>query len=115
MPDQSNSAAPDDHEGDPLNQVPQLPSAGQRWTARWKAAVIKAVRGHWVPIEEACRLYNISVDELLAWERDIDRNGVPVLRSTRYQIYRDTVEMRSAQAQTDKLARSPLAKQSDRP
>jgi hypothetical protein len=35
-------------------------------------------------------IYNLSVDELLAWERDIDRNGVPGLRVTRYQIYRDT-------------------------
>src|SRR5207248_3720133 len=49
-----------------------------------------SVRGGWMPIEEACRVYNISVDEFLAWERDIDRNGVPGLRSTRYQIYRDT-------------------------
>ena len=90
MPDRRNKTAPDDDRSDPLNQVPQLPSPGQRWTARLKAAVIEAVRGGWVPIEEACRLYNISVDEFLAWERDIDRNGVPGLRSTRYQIYRDT-------------------------
>jgi hypothetical protein len=55
-----------------------------------QAAVIEAVRGGWMSIEEACRVYNISVDEFLAWERDIDRNGVPGLRSTRYQIYRDT-------------------------
>ena len=95
MPHHSNSAAPDHDGGDLLNQVPQLPIPGQRWTARCKAAVIEAVRGGWVPIEEACRLYNISVDEFLAWERDIDRNGVPGLRSTRYQIYRDTDTRRS--------------------
>jgi hypothetical protein len=39
-------------------------------------------------IEELCRLYTLSVDEFLAWERDIDRFGVHGLRSTRYQIYR---------------------------
>ena len=71
-------------------QMPALPSAYQRWTVRRKAAVVEGVRGGWIPIEEACRLYNISVDEFLNWERDIDRNGVPGLRSTRYQIYRDT-------------------------
>ena len=75
--------------------MPQLASPGQRWTARWKAAVIDVVRGGWVPIEEVCRLYNISVDEFLAWERDIDRNGAPGLRTTRYQIYRDTEPRRS--------------------
>ena len=62
----------------------------ERWTVRRKAAVIQAVRGGWVPIEEIVRLYNLSVDEFLAWERDVDRYGVPGLRTTRFQIYRDT-------------------------
>jgi hypothetical protein len=72
-----------------FGKMPELPSLSKRWTARRKAAVIEAVRGGWVPIEEACRLYNLSVDEFLSWERDIDRHGVHGLRSTRYQIYRD--------------------------
>src|SRR5947207_15449925 len=62
---------------DTRNDDPELPSPGESWTARRKAAVIEAVRGGWTPIVEACRVYNISVDEFLAWERDIDRNGVP--------------------------------------
>ena len=74
--------------------MPELPSLGRRWTVRRKAAVIEAVRGGWVPIEEACRLYKLSVDEFLAWERDIDRHGLHGLRTTRYQIYRDTEERR---------------------
>jgi len=73
-----------------FDRMPALPSPHQRWTVQRKAAVIEAVRGGWMPIEEACRLYNISVDEFLNWERDIDRNGIPGVRSTRYQIYRDT-------------------------
>lgn len=74
---------------DTFGRIPELPS-GKRWTMRRKAAVVEAVRGGWVPIEEACRHCNLSVDEFLAWERDMDRYGVPGLRSTRYQIYRDT-------------------------
>ena len=70
--------------------MPEVPKPNQRWTVRRKAAVIEAVRGCWIPIDEVCKLYNISVDEFLAWERDLDRNGVPGLRTTRYQIYRDT-------------------------
>ena len=86
-----------DAEGDPnqeeaFGKMPELPSLRRRWTVRRKAAVIQAVRGGWVPIEEACRLYNLSVDEFLAWERDIDRHGLHGLRTTRYQIYRDTEE-----------------------
>jgi hypothetical protein len=75
---------------DVFGRMPELPSSSERWTTRRKAAVIEAVRGGWVPIEEICRLYNLSIDEFLAWERDLDRNGVPGLRTTRYQIYRDT-------------------------
>ena len=75
---------------DAFGPMRKLPSPGQRWTVKRKAALIEAVRGGWVPIEEVSRLYNLSVDEFLAWERDIDRNGVPGLRTTRYQIYRDT-------------------------
>jgi uncharacterized protein DUF1153 len=63
-----------------VSDMPALPSPQQRWTVRRKAAVIEAVRGGWMPIDEACRLYNISVDEFLSWERDIDRHGVHGLR-----------------------------------
>ena len=75
---------------DAFGLMPELPSPRQRWTVRRKAAVVEAVRGGWVPIEEACELYNISADEFLAWERDVDRHGIPGLRATRFQIYRDT-------------------------
>lgn len=69
--------------------MPELPSPStRRWTIRRKLGVIEAVRGGWVPIEEVCRIYAISVDEFIAWERDIDQFGVYGLRTTRYQIYR---------------------------
>jgi hypothetical protein len=77
--------------------MPELPKPHQRWTVRRKAAVIEAVHGGWIPIEQACELYRISVDEFLGWERDLDRYGIHGLRTTRYQIYRDT-EKRAAAA-----------------
>ena len=73
-----------------FDSVPDLPSPGQRWTTGRKACVVKAIRGGWVPVEEACRLYSLSAEEIVAWERDIDRHGIPGLRSTRVQIYRET-------------------------
>jgi hypothetical protein len=85
-----SDTSPNDDCTEVFEGMPALPLPQQRWTVQRKAAVIEAVRGGWMPIEEACRLYNISVDEFLNWERDIDRNGIPGLRSTRYQIYRDT-------------------------
>ena len=73
-----------------LDLVPELPSITKRWTVRRKATVVEAVRGGWVPLEAVCRQYQLSVDEFMAWERDIDRYGIPGLRTTRYQIYRQT-------------------------
>ena len=87
MMEQHVSLSADD--ADSCGPVPDLPRVTERrWTVRRKAAVINAVRGGWVPIEEVCRLYSLSVDEFLAWERDIDQFGVAGLRTTRYQIYR---------------------------
>jgi hypothetical protein len=75
---------------DAFGAIPDLPLARQRWTTKRKASVVEAIRGGWVPVEEACRLYSLSADEIVAWERDFDRHGVPGLRSTRVQIYRKT-------------------------
>jgi len=86
----AENRAQEPHRPDTFGFVPELPRPSQRWTVRRKAAVVEAVRGGWMPIEEACDLYNISVDEFLAWERDLDRYGIHGLRTTRYQIYRDT-------------------------
>src|SRR3979411_545560 len=79
----------DDAWANAFGPMPKLPSPDQRWTVRRKAALIEAVRGGWLAIDDACQRYNLSVDEFVAWERDMDRNGIPGLRSTRYQIYRD--------------------------
>ena len=80
---------------DAFGPMPKLPSTRQRWTVKRKAALIEAVRGGRVAIDEACQRYNLSVDEFVAWERDLDRYGVHGLRSTRYQIYRDTEARRA--------------------
>jgi len=87
---------------DPLDYPPsaaaiELPSPNtRRWVVRRKAVVVAAVRNGTLSLQEACRRYNLSVEEFLAWQRSIDRYGVPGLRVTRLQIYRDTDAMRAA-------------------
>ena len=77
--------------------VPDLPSPDtKRWVVRRKAIVVAAVRNGSISLQEACRRYKLSVEEFLAWQRAIDRYGVPGLRVTRLQIYRDTDAARSA-------------------
>jgi len=72
------------------------PPDTKRWVVRRKAIVVAAVRSGALSIQEACRRYKLSVEEFLAWQRAIDRHGVPGLRVTRLQIYRDTDAMRAA-------------------
>jgi len=71
----------------------RIPSAG--WCAA-RPSSFAAVRSGSISLQEACRRYKLSVEEFLAWQRAIDRYGVPGLRVTRLQIYRDTDEPRSA-------------------
>jgi hypothetical protein len=54
-----------------------------------KAEVVAAVRGGLLSLEEACERYTLTVDEFLSWQRSIDRHGLPGLRATRIQDYRD--------------------------
>jgi Protein of unknown function (DUF1153) len=58
--------------------------------------VVAAVRNGSLSLQDACRRYHLSVEEFLAWQRAIDAHGVPGLRVTRLQIYRDTDATRSS-------------------
>jgi Protein of unknown function (DUF1153) len=74
----------------------ELPEADPgRWVVRRKAVVVAAVRNGTLSLQEACRRYHLSVEEFLAWQRAIEAHGVPGLRVTRLQIYRDTDTLRS--------------------
>lgn len=71
-----------------LDSLP--PPNTQRWVIRRKAEVVVAVRGGLLTLEEACARYTLSVEEFMSWQRAIDKNGMPGLRTTRVQQYRDT-------------------------
>lgn len=71
------------------------PPNTKRWVVRRKAVVVAAVRSGALSLQEACRRYHLSVEEFLAWQSAIDRYGVPGLRVTRLQIYRDTDALRA--------------------
>ena len=70
---------------------PDLPlGKPRRWTPRLKAAVIRAIRNKVISVEDSRERYGLSAEELAEWERALDLYGVPGLRSTRVQIYRET-------------------------
>jgi hypothetical protein len=72
------------------------PPDTKRWVTRRKAVIVNAVRAGVISLEEVCRRYELSVEEFLAWKRAIDTHGVPGLRVTRLQIYRDNPPSRLA-------------------
>ena len=67
----------------------ELPALNtRRWTIRRKLAVLRALRDGALTLEQAREWYALSVEEIRAWERDLEHYGVYGLRATRLQIYR---------------------------
>lgn len=75
-------------DGSPLTIADLPPPNTKRWVIRRKAEVVAAVRGGLISLEEACDRYKLTVEEFLAWQRAIERYGLPGLRATRVQQYR---------------------------
>jgi hypothetical protein len=70
--------------------LPQpLPKPTDRWVTSRKAALIAAVRNGEITLEEACRQYQLSPEEFAGWLAAFEKHGVPGLRVTRFQVYRD--------------------------
>ncbi len=75
-------------DGGPLT-IADLPAPDtRRWVIRRKAEVVAAVRGGLLSLEEACKRYTLTVDEFLSWQASIEQHGLPGLRTTRIQHYR---------------------------
>jgi len=74
--------------GRPLTLEDLPPPETKRWVSRRKAEVVTAVRAGLLTLEDACRRYNLSVEEFLSWQRLIEHHGVAGLRATRLQDYR---------------------------
>jgi hypothetical protein len=78
--------------GEPLT-LASLPAPGTtRWVVRRKAEVVAAVAGGLLTVDEVCARYTLSLEEFAGWQRAVDRSGMPGLRVTRIQHYRDVYE-----------------------
>ncbi len=80
-----------------LDNLP--PPNTKRWVIRRKAEVVAAVRGGLISLEEACLRYTLSTEEFVSWQRAIEQFGLPGLRATRLQDYRDPLEDVESKAQ----------------
>jgi len=73
---------------------------------RRKAEVLAAIKGGLLSIEEACDRYDLSLDEIMMWERTVHRSGIHALRVTKLQYYR-RAGLKRRQDQTDYIPVSP--------
>ena len=64
-----------------LESVP--PVTTTRWIPRRKAQVVRAVQAGLLSMDEACRLYQLTVEELEGWQRALGEAGESGLRITR--------------------------------
>ena len=76
----------------PADALPPLHTT--RWVPSRKATVVRAVRAGDLDRDEACRRYAISPEEFCLWERAFEAAGIPGLRVTRVQVYREVFEKR---------------------
>jgi len=74
--------------GYPLGPADLPPPDTKRWVISRKAAVVAAVRGGLISLDEACERYALTLEEFLGWQDAIARFGLPGLRATRVQQYR---------------------------
>lgn len=78
--------------GEAMNKECLPPRDTSRWVVRRKAEVVAAVNGGLLSIGEACERYGLTLEELASWQRAIEREGMPGLRATRVQHYRQMHE-----------------------
>jgi hypothetical protein len=63
-----------------------------RLSAGWPAArrlSLAAVPGGLLRLGEACKRYDLTIDEYLSWYRQVSRHGLAGLRATKIQDYRN--------------------------
>lgn len=76
-------------DGMPMSFADLPPPDTQRWVIRRKAAVVAAVQGGMLTLEEACTRYRLTIEEYAGWQHAIDAFGMAGLRVTRTQRYRE--------------------------
>ncbi len=82
------TGSPDAGTSDHADDLP--PENTTRWVVRRKAQVVRAIDTGLIDEDEACRRYNLTMEELQSWRSLIDQHGLRGLRATKVQEYRDT-------------------------
>lgn len=74
------------------------PADTQRWVARRKAEVVRAVEAGLVSVADACARYNISEEEFDSWRARMSRHGVHALKTTQLHYFEKHRRKKKAKA-----------------
>ena len=66
---------------DTSNDLP--PADTVRWSPRRKTRIVEAVRSGRLDLDTALRLYKVTLEEFLLWQRSIDKHGAHNERNIR--------------------------------
>jgi len=83
--------------GESLTLETLPPANTRRWVVRRKAEVVAAVAGNLLSVDAACDRYSLSLEEFASWQRAVDRSGIPGLRVTRIQHYREVMRTQDSE------------------
>ncbi len=78
--------------GEPLTLASWPAPTTTRWVVRRKAEVVSAVSGGLLSVDDACNRYGLTLEEFAGWQRAVERSGMPGLRVTRIQHYKELYE-----------------------
>lgn len=78
--------------GEPLTLASLPAPTTTRWVVRRKAEVVSAVSGGLLSVDDACNRYGLTLEEFAGWQRAVERSGMPGLRVTRIQHYKELYE-----------------------
>lgn len=70
-------------DGTPLDLTNLPPAQTVRWVMRRKVEVLTAVCCGLLNVDDACKRYEISIEEFFSWKRAMDRFGPMGLRASR--------------------------------
>ncbi len=75
-------------DGSIMTRADLPPANTRRWVASRKAAVVRGVDYHLIPLAEALSTYGLSEEEFMEWKTAVDRHGEAALKATQLQKYR---------------------------
>ena len=80
--------------GEILGVVITVNGRSKQWVVHRKATVVAAVRFGWITMQEALLRYQLTEEEFLSWQHAFEAHGLPGLRATRVQQYREPRRLR---------------------